>query len=84
MRKIILMFSMLITLNVYSQRIEVNKIDEFTKSHIIKTNMLESSNPNRPIFKKSDYIDITNELLFSMSYYKSSDTTEVYYISVVS
>jgi len=74
---------MLITLNVFSQRIEVNKIDDFTKSHIIKTNMLESTNPNRVIFKKSDYIDITNELLFSMSYYKSSDTTEVYYMSVM-
>lgn len=60
-------------------KVEVNQIDDFSGSRIIRT-----ENPiNKTFIKMSDYIDKDKVLLFYLSYFKTKEGRENYTINMI-
>ena len=61
----------------YAQKIDENKVDEFTKSRIVSTEMPV----NLEKFESKNYIDVDNDLTMRVRYIKKADNSKNYFIT---
>lgn len=71
---VILLF---LSMSIFSQTLDYNKVDDFTGTHIIKTKGWKGQIP-----KKADRLDQNSHLYISMSYIKTKENDEYFALTV--